>query len=36
MSHLRELTATFMPHLMLAPIALPMFTGALLLLLREE
>ena len=25
-----------MPHLMLAPIALPMFTAALLLLLREE
>ncbi len=36
MSHLRELTAALMPHLMLAPIALPMFTGALLLLVREE
>lgn len=31
-----ELTARLMPHLMLAPIALPMFTAALMLLMREE
>ncbi len=36
MSHISELTAAAMPHLMLAPIALPMFTAAFLLLLREE
>ena len=36
MSRLPELTAALMPHLMLAPIALPMLTAALLLLLREE
>ncbi len=27
---------TFMPHLMLIPILLPMTTGALMLLLKEE
>jgi multicomponent K+:H+ antiporter subunit D len=27
---------TLMPHLMLAPILLPMLTAALMLLLREE
>ena len=36
MSRLPELADAFMPHLMLAPIALPMLTAALLLLLREE
>ena len=36
MSRLSEVTSALMPHLMLAPIALPMFTAALLLLLREE
>ncbi|MBS0508321.1 MAG: monovalent cation/H+ antiporter subunit D [Proteobacteria bacterium] len=36
MSHWRALTDTLMPHLMLAPIALPMLTAAVLLLLREE
>ena len=36
MSHLPEFTAALMPHLMLTPIALPMLTAALLLLLREE
>ena len=29
-------TAALMPHLMLAPVALPLFTGALMLLMREE
>ena len=29
-------TAALMPHLMLAPIALPLLTGALMLLMREE
>ena len=28
--------SALMPHLMLAPIALPLFTGALMLLMREE
>lgn len=36
MSYLAELTSALMPHLMLAPIALPMFTAACMLLLREE
>src|SRR5574337_1102988 len=36
MSHLARFATAAMPHLMLAPIALPMLTGALLLLLREE
>ncbi len=36
MSTLAQLAAPLMPHLMLAPIALPMFTAAALLLLREE
>ncbi|MBS0292246.1 MAG: monovalent cation/H+ antiporter subunit D [Proteobacteria bacterium] len=36
MSLLPELANSLMPHLMLAPIALPMLTAALLLLLREE
>ncbi|WP_027015905.1 monovalent cation/H+ antiporter subunit D [Comamonas composti] len=31
-----EFTARLMPHLMLAPIALPMLTAAFMLLLREE
>ena len=29
-------TAALMPHLMLAPVALPLLTGALMLLMREE
>lgn len=33
---MNELTARLMPHLMLAPIALPMLTAAVMLLLREE
>lgn len=33
---MNAITAAFMPHLMLAPIALPMLTAALMLLLREE
>ena len=32
MSRLSEVTSALMPHLMLGPIALPMFTAALLLL----
>lgn len=36
MSHLADLTSALMPHLMLAPIGLPLLTAALLLLLREE
>ena len=36
MSRIAELTSALMPHLMLAPIGLPMLTAALLLLLREE
>ncbi|RYF08309.1 MAG: monovalent cation/H+ antiporter subunit D [Comamonadaceae bacterium] len=36
MSPFSSLTAAFMPHLMLAPIALPLLTAALMLLLREE
>ena len=31
-----DITALLMPHLMLAPIALPMLTAALMLLMREE
>ncbi|SFB75227.1 multisubunit potassium/proton antiporter, PhaD subunit [Polaromonas sp. OV174] len=33
---MNAITAALMPHLMLAPIALPMLTAALMLLLREE
>lgn len=33
---MNELTARLMPHLMLAPIVLPMLSAALMLLLREE
>ncbi|MFT3811926.1 MAG: monovalent cation/H+ antiporter subunit D [Acidovorax sp.] len=33
---LGALAGRFMPHLMLAPIALPLFTAALMLLMREE
>ncbi|WP_312305813.1 monovalent cation/H+ antiporter subunit D [Pulveribacter sp.] len=33
---LSELAGRFMPHLMLAPIALPLFTATLTLLMREE
>ena len=33
---LEQVTSALMPHLMLAPIALPMFTAALMLLMREE
>ena len=33
---MKELTAALMPHLMLAPITLPMFTAAMTLFLREE
>ena len=33
---LNEVMAPLMPHLMLAPIALPLLTGALMLLMREE
>ena len=37
LSHfLLQLASSWMPHLMLAPIALPMLTAALMLLLREE
>ncbi|RYF25701.1 MAG: monovalent cation/H+ antiporter subunit D [Comamonadaceae bacterium] len=36
MSQFSTLTSAFMPHLMLAPIALPLLTAALMLLLREE
>jgi len=36
MSHMANLASPLMPHLMLAPIALPMCTAALMLLLREE
>ena len=33
---MKELTSALMPHLMLAPIMLPMFSAALMLFLREE
>ena len=36
MNPIEALTAQLMPHLMLAPIALPLLTAALMLLLREE
>ncbi len=36
MNPVDALTAQLMPHLMLAPIALPLLTAALMLLLREE
>ena len=36
MNALAQLASPLMPHLMLAPIALPLLTAALLLLLREE
>ncbi|MCZ2102961.1 MAG: monovalent cation/H+ antiporter subunit D [Burkholderiales bacterium] len=36
MNGLMQTIGQFMPHLMLAPIALPMLTAALLLLVREE
>jgi len=36
MSRIAELASPLMPHLMLAPIALPMTTAAVMLLLREE
>ncbi len=36
MSQFSALTSALMPHLMLAPIALPLLTAALMLLLREE
>ena len=36
MTALNQLIAPLMPHLMLAPILLPMLTAALMLLLREE
>ncbi|MBV2216559.1 MAG: cation:proton antiporter, partial [Diaphorobacter sp.] len=36
MSRIAELTSLLMPHLMLAPIGLPMLTAALLLTMKEE
>jgi len=36
MNDARQLISSLMPHLMLAPIALPLATAALLLLVREE
>ncbi|HEY4665416.1 MAG TPA: cation:proton antiporter, partial [Comamonas sp.] len=36
MSLILEWLASLMPHLMLAPIVLPMLTAALMLLLKEE
>jgi multicomponent K+:H+ antiporter subunit D len=36
MMSLNSVTASLMPHLMLAPILLPMLTAALMLMLREE
>ncbi len=36
MNALADLAGRFMPHLMLAPIALPLFTATLTLLMREE
>ena len=36
MSLILEWLASLMPHLMLAPIVLPMVTAALMLLLKEE
>ena len=36
MSRFSEITAALMPHLILAPIMLPMLTAALMLLMNEE
>ena len=36
MTALHAFAAFFMPHLLLAPIALPLLTAALMLLLRED
>ena len=36
MTAMNQITAILMPHLMLAPILLPMLTAALMLMLREE